>query len=150
MLACGQRHVTKHPLNLDIAEDTSAADIVRLEAHLDAFNAEATRLSDARFLSILLKDANGEMFAGLHGHTWGAMCQIKLLWIAEPHRGHGLGTRMLETAEAEARRRGCRQIMLMTHSFQAPDFYEMHGFERIVTVADSPVGHADILMIKQL
>jgi N-acetylglutamate synthase-like GNAT family acetyltransferase len=143
-------HVTEHPLKLDIVDDASAADIVRLEAHLDAFNAQVTRLSDARFLSMVLKDANGEIFAGLHGHTWGAMCEIKLLWVAQPHRKRGLGMTMLKAAEAEASRRGCRQIMLMTHSFQAPDFYEQHGFERIVTVTDSPVGHTDILMIKRL
>lgn len=150
MAACDQSHVTEHPLKFDIVDDASAADIVRLEAHLDAFNADVTRLSDARFLSVLLKDADGEIIAGLHGHTWGTMCEIKLLWIAEPHRKRGLGTGMLTAAVAEARRRGCRQIMLMTHSFQAPDFYEKHGFERIVTVNDSPVGHTDILMIKQL
>jgi len=134
---------------VQIVDDAAPADIVRLEAHLDAFNAVVTGIPDARLLSVLLK-RDGEIFAGLHGHTWGATCQIKLLWIAEPERGRGLGNALLKAAEDEAVRRGCRQIMLATHSFQAPGFYEKHGFERVATIADNPCGHSDIIMVKRL
>lgn len=141
---------TRHRKPLEIVDNVSAADIARLEDHLDAFNANITGISDACSLSILLTRADGELYAGLHGHTWGKCCQIKLLWIDECERGHGLGTALLAAAEAEARRRDCRQIMLSTHSFQAPDFYAKHGFERITTVADNPIGYADIVMVKRL
>ena len=61
-----------------------------------------------------------------------------------------LGTRLLEAAEEEARRRGCRQIVLMTFSFQAPAFYERRGFEAIATIDDHPRGHRNLLMHKRL
>lgn len=136
--------------NLTIVEDAPTADVVLLEANIDAFNAMVTGIDDARLLSILLKRADDELYAGLHGHTWGGTCQVKLLWVAEPDRGRGLGTALLAAAEAEARRRGCRQIMLVTHSFQAPGFYAAHGFEPIATLADNPIGHSDIVMLKRL
>ena len=135
---------------LEITEAAHASDIAQLEANIDAFNAIVTGIDDARLLSIMLKRPDGELYAGLHGHSWGRTCQIKLLWVAEQERGRGLGTALLVAAEAEARRRGCKQIMLATHSFQAPDFYAKHGFEPVAELADNPIGHSDILMVKRL
>lgn len=140
----------KHPFKFIVADNAAASDVALLEAHLDAFNALSTGIEDARLLSIMLRDDDGELYAGLHGHTWGGSCQIKLLWIAEPRRGSGLGTALLEAAEGEALERGCRQMLLSTHSFQAPGFYAKHGFERVATIMDNPIGHADILMVKRL
>jgi GNAT superfamily N-acetyltransferase len=138
------------PLKCIVVDDASSSDAATLEACLDAFNAFVTGIEDARLLSIMLRSTDGELYAGLHGHSWGGTCQIKLLWVTEAQRGCGLGTALLEAAESEARQRGCRQIMLSTHSFQAPDFYAKHGFERIAILMDNPIGHADVLMVKRL
>lgn len=141
---------TAYPLEITVVDDAPASDAAELEALIDAFNASATGIQDARLLSIMLRLPDGALQAGLHGHSWGGTCQIKLLWVAEAQRGCGLGTALLEAAEGEARQRGCRQIMLSTHSFQAPDFYAKHGFERVAMLMDNPIGHADILMLKRL
>ena len=141
---------TTKPTDLNIIEYAPASDIVLLEANIDSYNAARTGIQDARLLSIMLKHADGELYAGLHGHTWGGTCQIKLLWVAERERRCGLGTMMLTAAEEEARRRGCKQIMLATHSSQAPGFYARHGFEQVAVLADNPIGHVDILMVKRL
>jgi hypothetical protein len=42
------------------------------------------------------------------------------------------------------------QIVLMTFSFQAPEFYERHGFELLASIADHPQGHRNLLMRKRL
>ena len=133
-----------------VTDAPAAADLCDLEDRLDAFNMDSTGIRDARYLSILLRDDAGELYAGLHGHSWGGCCEIKLLWVAEHQRGTGLGHRLLRTAEIEAVRRRCRLIVLTTHSFQAPAFYERHGFSRIATIDDYPAGHAEIFMVKSL
>lgn len=138
------------PIDIKIIDDPQMSDIARLEANIDGFNAAATGIDDARLLSIMLKRPDGELYAGLHGHSWGATCQIKLLWVAEEERGRGLGAALLKAAEDEARLRGCKQIMLATHDFQAPDFYSKHGFEEVARLIDNPIGYADILMVKRL
>jgi ribosomal protein S18 acetylase RimI-like enzyme len=72
------------------------------------------------------------------------------LWVAEAERGRGLGRALLQAAEAEAARRGCEQILVSTHSFQAPAFYERLGYQRQAMVPGQPKGHANIVYLKRL
>ena len=53
---------------------------------------------------------------------------VETLWVREDLRRAGLGARLLATAEVEAVRRGCREMHLDTHSYQAPDFYHHRGY----------------------
>ena len=68
-------------------------------------------------------------------------------WSERHERSHGDGgSQLFQTAEQEARRRGCTQIVLMTFSFQAPAFYERHGFEIVATIDEHPRGYQNFLM----
>lgn len=70
--------------------------------------------------------------------------------MEEARRAQGLGTRLLEAAEREARRRGCGHMLLMTFSFQAPAFYARHGFEVVATVDNHPRAHTNVLLRERL
>lgn len=58
--------------------------------------------------------------------------------------------RLLATAEEEIRRRGCDQVALSTHSFQAPGFYARFGYRECGRTPAYPRGHDQIHLIKRL
>ena len=114
------------------------------------FNARATGYYDAQVLAGCIRGETGEVIAGFDGYTWGGCCELSHIWVHEQHRGRGLGALLLRSAEAEATARGCAQVVLATHSFQAPEFYERMGYERKFTIEGRPQGHSDIIFVKLL
>ncbi len=70
--------------------------------------------------------------------------------LAPSHRRHGLGSRLLAEAEAEALRRGCRMAWLDTFDFQARMFYERHGYTVFGELGGLPNGHCRHFMSKRL
>ena len=135
---------------LIVRTDPTPAEIDFLEERLYEFNSRATGIFDAVGLAIFGRDDSGKVVAGLCGHTWGGCCEIRQVWVDEQHRGQGVGRRLLEAAETEARRRGCFQIILATHSFQAPGFYHKLGFEIVDRLLDYPRGHQHLRLRKVL
>ena len=133
-----------------VSADPPPAEGQYLEDRIYEFNAAATGITDGEYLAILVRDAEGRIAAGICGNTWGGSAEIRQFWVEKSRRGRGLGTRLLEAAEQEARRRGCRQIVLMTFSFQAPAFYRKRGFEIVATIDDHPSGHRNLLLLKRL
>lgn len=114
------------------------------------FNSETTGYFDGRLLGGIVRSEAGEIIAGFSGHTWGNCCEISNLWVNEQHRGRGLGKTILRVAEKEVIRRGCAQVVLRTHSFQAPEFYERLGYKRKFEIKGLPKNHSDIILIKVL
>src|SRR5438876_9131937 len=87
---------------------------------------------------------------GRLGHIWGGWHHLTDLWLDEGARGEGLGRKLVETAEAEARADGCRYVHLDSHSFQAPDFYKKLGYEEFSRLSESPLGQDQVFLWKSL
>jgi len=129
--------------------DPTPDELQYLEDRIYEFNSSVTGIADGAWLAFFMREVDGSV-AGLTGNTWGGACELRQFWVEESRRHRGLGTRLLQAAEQEARRRGCTQIVLMTFSFQAPAFYERHGFEIVATIDDHPHGYRNLLMRKRL
>jgi GNAT superfamily N-acetyltransferase len=105
---------------------------------------------DWKPLWIVGRDSAGSVQAGIRGVTEFDWLFVIWLWVAEPFRRHGVGSRLLSGAEAIARERRCSSCYLDTFSFQAPEFYKRHGYEEFGRLADFPPGHARIWLRKAL
>jgi GNAT superfamily N-acetyltransferase len=125
-------------------------DIRVLEDLLHDFNEAATGIRDGQYLALFLRDGDGRVIGGLFGWTWGATCYLRYLFLPPELRRQGHGSRLMRRVEDEAKVRGCRQIALETHDFQAPEFYRRLGFEVVGSIDGYPIGHRQLTMVKRL
>ncbi len=123
----------------------------RLSDELSKYNAAATPgVAPEEELTVRIED-DGELLAGLSGWTWGQAAGIGLTWVHAEHRRSGLGSALLAAFEEEARRRGCTHVFVTSFTFQAPDFYQRHGYEETFRWESVPTpGRDDVHMLKHL
>lgn len=114
------------------------------------FNANATGLFDGEEFAAAIRDGNGRIVAAVSGHTWGGCCQVSQLWVHESARRRGLGKSLVLAVEAHALSKKCTQIVLSSHSFQAPDFYSQLGYIEQARISGYPSGHSNIHFTKYL
>jgi GNAT superfamily N-acetyltransferase len=117
-----------HMPDLIIEDHPDPRDLDFVSDQLDAFNIASTGIDDWRALAIFVRDDAGRIVAGLTGGTWAGYLDLRYLWVREDLRGQGLGRRLLLAAEQAACARGCAQVLLDTHDFQAPEFYKKLGY----------------------
>ncbi len=134
----------------DVLSDAKRAVAQRLLDEIGKFNLDTTGITEFHEMLKIESDSDGELVAGVYGWSWGGTCWIEALWVREDMRRRGVGSRLLNAAEAEARRHGCKQLALDTHTFQAPSFYERHGFEVVGEITEYPRGHSKLILRKQL
>ena len=117
---------------------------------INNYNRQQAGEDDAQSLCFVLKAPDQEIVGGVIGATYWDWFHLDLLWVKDDLRGCGHGHRLLTLAEDEARRRGARNAYLDTFSFQAPDFYEQHGYRVFGELQDFPPGHQRYFFAKQL
>ena len=105
---------------------------------------------DTCTLDVLARDDDGEIVGGLLGRSSLGLFFLDLFYLPPKLRRGGLGSRMIALAEDEARRRGCTAAFVYTVTFQAPDFYERHGYRRFGEIACPPDGATRIFVTKAL
>jgi GNAT superfamily N-acetyltransferase len=101
-------------------------------------------------LNLFVRDDLRAIKGGLLGATYWGWCAIDILWLHDDLRGKGYGTRLMQLAEDEAKRRGCLGVHLDTLSFQALPFYQKLGYTVFGQIDDLPVGHARYYLKKSL
>jgi GNAT superfamily N-acetyltransferase len=137
-------------IRLSSEPDASPDDVQGIEDQINNFNMRVTGYADFYPVNIFLRDENGVLRGGITAGVWGGWLDIYFLWVDADLRKHSYGAQLLAAAEDEARRYGCRNVHVSTHSFQARPFYERYGYQVIATMDDFPLGHAHYHLRKSL
>lgn len=102
-------------------------------------------------LNFCIKDDSGLIVAGITSlmYCWG-MLFVDILAVDEKYYKNGLGSKLLNHVENEAKKLGTTLAHLDTFDFQAKDFYIKHGYEVFGVLDDCPKGHKRYYMKKVL
>lgn len=125
--------------NYTVTETLTDRDRSELYERLLEYNLARIEDKNPKELGIFHHNDNGEKTAGLIGSTHGNWLEVDYLWVSEALRGKGIGSEILRVAEETAKSRGCKYVFLNTFGFQAPGFYEKHGYELKFVLTEYPL-----------
>lgn len=103
-----------------------------------SYNRSKREAAESEPLNLYVEDDSGQVMAGLVAETFGNWLEIEYLFVKEDLRGQGIGSQLLQQAESEAKKRNCRFAFVNTYQFQAPAFYQKHGYKEVFTLKDYP------------
>ena len=122
-------------IRLENTESQKAQEIGNL---IRSYNRSKREAAESEPLNLYVEDDSGELLAGLVAETFGNWLEIEYLFVKEDLRGQGIGSQLLQRAESEAKKRNCRYAFVNTYQFQAPAFYQKHGYQEVFTLKDYP------------
>lgn len=85
------------------------------------------QVPNVEFVNVACNE-KGVIIGGVSGSTYLSSLEIEVLWVQEDYRGQNIASRLLEQIEHRAKDVGCQLAHLTTYSFQAPCFYQKHGY----------------------
>jgi GNAT superfamily N-acetyltransferase len=136
--------------SVSLEENPSEEDLNAVQGGLMEFNRLHGAKEDYRRLTVFVRGPDGKVAGGLLGETYWGWLHVAILWLEENIRRWGYGTRLMDLAEQEAARRGCRAVHLDTMSFQALPFYRKRGYQVFGELQDMPPGQRRIFLYKKL
>jgi len=79
-------------------------------------------------INLVIKD-EGNVVGGAQAYTLLKVVHTVRLWIEEKYRNQGYGKELLSTIERIAKENGCISGLVDALSFEAPEFFQKHGYE---------------------
>ena len=119
-------------------ENTESQKVQEIGNLIRSYNRSKREAAESEPLNLYVEDDSGELLAGLVAETFGNWLEIEYLFVKEDLRGQGIGSQLLQQAEIEAKKRNCRYVFVNTYQFQAPAFYQKHGYKEVFTMKNYP------------
>lgn len=136
--------------SIELETSPNVDDVHAIYDGLSAYNRLHAPNDNYQPLVLALRDPDGKVIGGLVGETYWSWLHVDALWLEESVRGLSFGTKLLNMAEQEAIRRGCRHSQLETHDFQALGFYQKQGYILFAQLDDFPPEHIKYFLKKEL
>lgn len=137
-------------MKLRVTHNVSQQDMDEIHSQLKKYNLSKREPSENIPIGVFLEDESGVKTAGLTGEIFGNWLCIKYLWVSEELRNRGIGSKLLQAAEADAISRGAQYAFVDTFDFQAPAFYRKHGYREVFKLFDYPYTGERYYYVKHL
>ena len=137
-------------MNVRVTKDVKQNEIDEIHEMLRSYNHRNREAAEKMPLGVFYEDESGRKLAGLTGETFGNWLCIKYLFVVDDLRKQGIGTKIVLSAEEEARKRNCKYVFVDTFSFQAPKFYEKLGYKEVFSLNEYPYTERRHYYIKEL
>ena len=106
-------------MHLSITDAVTPQEKEELLVGLRAYNGRFLDLTNfSGDIGVYVRDEKGVMLGGLIGVRKGDWLNIDYLWVSDTVRGSGVGGQLINTAENEAGRKGCKHALVDTVSFR--------------------------------
>ena len=128
--------------------DPNPEDIAIVRQHLDDHNLLFAYDNNYKKLAMVLRDDDDVVIGGILGGTNSGYLYIDVLWVGEDHGKHGV--RLLNEAEAEAVKSGCKYAHSDTHSLEVLSFFQENGYDVVGELEDIPPGYTRYMLRKVL
>jgi GNAT superfamily N-acetyltransferase len=89
---------------------------------------------EQQYIHLSARDGSGRLLGGLRSFVFLFWLNIEVLFVEADLRGLGLGSRLLAEAERQAIDLGAKNAKLDTFEWQAPAFYQKHGYEEYARI----------------
>ena len=119
-------------------ENTESQKAQKIGELVRSYNRSKREAVESEPLNLYIEDEHGRLLAGLVAETFGNWLEIEYLFVKEDLRGQGIGSQLLQRAESEAKKKNCCFAFVNTYQFQAPTFYQKHGYKEVFTLKDYP------------
>ena len=141
-------------MKVELSLSPAAEDLKTISKGIESFNEnhmpkEVVYEPDLRF-AVFARDESGKIIGGIRANAFWNYCIIELLWLSKAARGSGIGTQMMNRAEAFARESGFEYARTETLDFQAKSVYQNLGYEVYGELRDYPKGHSTFCLVKRL
>ena len=105
---------------------------------------------DFEWIGRKIQGDHGEpVAAGFAGVNFWNIAFIEMLWVDEPFRHQGIGSRLLSELEREAKETGACMVMLDARDWNV-DFFKKHGYTVYCTLEDYPDGYGKYKLQKRI
>jgi len=136
-------------MNVELDESPRPEDFRTLVDGVRLFNRDQTGDEWPRPVAFYIRDAERRIIAGVQGTLWGRSMHIDALWVDEPHRGSGYGSKLMKAIEDYAAAHAHPLVYLETTSFQALPFYEGLGYRMFGELPRISEGHTLYFLMKE-
>jgi len=105
---------------------------------------------DSEFIGRKIQgDKDEPIAAGFAGVNFWNIAFVEMLWVDEPYRNQGIGSRLLSDIEQEAKNNGACIVMIDARDWNV-EFFKKFGYTVYCTLEDYPNGYSKYKLQKRL